>query len=508
LGVAGGSPYGLGPTDITAFGNKALFFGNDSDVFDGLWVTDGTTSGTFELGGLKNSGISGQYFAGLAPEKDLTPAGNIVFFDARDTDDYLGLWVTDGTTKGTVEIGGLNNAGISGVGAQFNPPAMESFGNDVIFPFGNSIWVSDGTASGTVDIAPKLYGIDDLTVFGTKALFEAGAYDGEFALWITDGTAAGTTQVGGPGNAGIVGADHGFWIPRNFTVLGNKILFTANDSALVDNDALWVTDGTAAGTTEIGGLKNAGISGAGKLGLIPENLVSIGTKVLFLGNDPSGVSTLWVTDGTAAGTFELGGVNNDGVAGAPAAGLDPGSITASGGIAYFSSPDSTGTERLWESDGTVTGTHVVAAGPTGLVSDPIDLTAATLGAVVGAPTADILWQNANGSVAIWEMNGTTPVNQQGISPDPGPNWKAAGTGDFNADGQPDILWQNTDGQAAIWEMNGTTPIDQQALSLNPGPNWKAVGTGDFNGDGKSDILWQNTDGHVAIWEMNGTTPID
>jgi FG-GAP repeat len=27
---------------------------------------------------------------------------------------------------------------------------------------------------------------------------------------------------------------------------------------------------------------------------------------------------------------------------------------------------------------------------------------------------------------------------------------------------------------------------------NPGPSWRAVGTGDFNGDGKSDILLQNT----------------
>ena len=44
------------------------------------------------------------------------------------------------------------------------------------------------------------------------------------------------------------------------------------------------------------------------------------------------------------------------------------------------------------------------------------------------------------------------------------------------------------------------------MSPNPGPSWKAIGTGDFNGDGISDILWQNTStGQAAIWEMNGTT---
>ena len=61
-----------------------------------------------------------------------------------------------------------------------------------------------------------------------------------------------------------------------------------------------------------------------------------------------------------------------------------------------------------------------------------------------------------------------------------------------------------DGQAAIWEMNGTNVISEAAVADNPGPSWKAIGTGDFNGDGKSDILWQNADGQAAIWEMNGT----
>ena len=45
------------------------------------------------------------------------------------------------------------------------------------------------------------------------------------------------------------------------------------------------------------------------------------------------------------------------------------------------------------------------------------------------------------------------------------------------------------------------------MGANPGPSWKAIGTGDFNDDGHSDILWQNTNGQVAIWEMNGTNVI-
>ena len=126
----------------------------------------------------------------------------------------------------------------------------------------------------------------------------------------------------------------------------------------------------------------------------------------------------------------------------------------------------------------------------------------------GDGLSDILFQNAGGQAAVWEMNGTTPIDQEGLSPNLGPTWQAIGTGDFNGDGHSDILWQNTNGQAAIWEMNGTTPIDQQAVGPNPGPTWQAIGTGDFNGDGDLDILWQNANGQVAIWEMNGTNPID
>src|SRR5579863_1324592 len=124
--------------------------------------------------------------------------------------------------------------------------------------------------------------------------------------------------------------------------------------------------------------------------------------------------------------------------------------------------------------------------------------------------SDILWQNTSGQVAIWEMNGTSLTGGGKVGPDPGPTWKAVGTGDFNDDGFSDILWQNANGQVAIWELNGTAKIPggSQILPYNPGPGWQAIGTGDFNNDGHSDILFQNaTSGQVAIWDMNGTSII-
>jgi hypothetical protein len=91
------------------------------------------------------------------------------------------------------------------------------------------------------------------------------------------------------------------------------------------------------------------------------------------------------------------------------------------------------------------------------------------------------------------MSGSTLIGGGPVTPNPGPAFRAVGTGDFNGDGFSDILWQNTStGQASIWEMNGATLMGGGPVTPNPGPSFRAVGTGDFNHDGDSDILWQNT----------------
>jgi hypothetical protein len=120
--------------------------------------------------------------------------------------------------------------------------------------------------------------------------------------------------------------------------------------------------------------------------------------------------------------------------------------------------------------------------------------------------ADIILQNNDGLPQIWLMNGTSVASTVTLV-NPGPSWHVVALADFNNDGNPDILWQNNDGAAAIWLMNGTTPIAGGVLPVNPGPAWRVIGAGDVNGDGKADILWQNNDGTPAVWEMNGTNVI-
>jgi hypothetical protein len=78
-------------------------------------------------------------------------------------------------------------------------------------------------------------------------------------------------------------------------------------------------------------------------------------------------------------------------------------------------------------------------------------------------------------------------------------------GDANGDGNGDLIWQNSDGTLGVWMMNGTTPIAEAGIG-NPGANWKVVGAADFNGHNRDDILFQNTTiGNLMIDLMNGTT---
>ena len=62
----------------------ALFDGTDAAGNEGLWVSNGTASGTFELTG------------GDIRPRNFTIFGNEVLFEGRDTAGFS-LWVTDGT---------------------------------------------------------------------------------------------------------------------------------------------------------------------------------------------------------------------------------------------------------------------------------------------------------------------------------------------------------------------------------------------------------------------------
>jgi hypothetical protein len=122
----------------------------------------------------------------------------------------------------------------------------------------------------------------------------------------------------------------------------------------------------------------------------------------------------------------------------------------------------------------------------------------------GPAFSDILWQNDNGLVALWQMSGTTILSQQNLT-NPGSGWHAKFANDFDGNTAADILFQHDLGFLAIYTFdNGAGPPNitgQFNITQNPGPTWHAVATGatDPANPGKAGIVFQNDNGLIAIW---------
>ena len=118
-------------------------------------------------------------------------------------------------------------------------------------------------------------------------------------------------------------------------------------------------------------------------------------------------------------------------------------------------------------------------------------------------TADILWQNTDGQVSIWEMDGNSLIRRRAREPQ--------SRAELESDRKGRFLWRRRL-RHPVAEHGHRPGLDLaneweqlvvgRLVNLNPGPTWHEIGTGDFNGDGLSDILWQNTStGQVSIWEI-------
>lgn len=117
---------------------------------------------------------------------------------------------------------------------------------------------------------------------------------------------------------------------------------------------------------------------------------------------------------------------------------------------------------------------------------------------------DLLFQHDDGTVAVWTMNGDTRLQGLALSASvtDDPRWRIVGTGDMDRDDFDDILWQHADGRVAVWYMNGLQVRDGIVLATVP-EGWRLAGVEDFNNDGKLDILWQQAAwGQLLVWHMD------
>ena len=71
---------------------------------------------------------------------------------------------------------------------------------------------------------------------------------------------------------------------------------------------------------------------------------------------------------------------------------------------------------------------------------------------------------------MWLMDGTTTPTATPIVAALGTSWRLAGAEDYNGDGRADILWQNTNGTVSMWQMDGST-VTASPVVGNLGSGW-------------------------------------
>jgi ELWxxDGT repeat protein len=447
----------LNTTGSIAAGGTLYFGGNDGSG-QGLWKTDGTPEGTV----LVSPG-------NLSVLKAVDFNGTLAFLrlDASGTNNVL--WTSDGTPGGTRMIRAFpfleNLAAVNGL--------LYFSADDGVH--GKQPWISDGTPDGTVllkDIfAGNVSSDPNHLVQLNGAVYFLATTDSGPELLRSDGTINGVTEVApsysdsliligntlyftGPGTRGLPalhrsdGTSAGTSDVRdlgegstisNLTAVGNQIFFTTNDSA---NSTLWVSDGTTAGTRGLATLPSVG------------NFTDVNGELYFSADDGTHGDELWHSDGTAAGTSLVADINPG------PTGSNPAHLTNVNGTLFFSADDGVNGRELWQSDGTPGGTVLAAdinPGPDG--SDPRGLTVynGVLFFSAFEPTAGReLWQYdpASGVASVIDIN-----------PGPGssnPAWLTVMSGllYFSAD-------DGTNGHQ-LWVTDGTAAGTSLVADIRPG----------------------------------------
>ena len=339
------------PEVIGEVNGKLIFIATDTTHGDELWITDGTTTGTKLLKdiypGKKSGAIFGQ--TNIFNINIKSALNGKLYFVAETAAYGRELWATDGTDTGTYLVADIQP------GPGSSSPFDINIINGKVFFWANDgthyyePWVSDGTQAGTMllkDINPTAGGFYyNATIVSNGLLYfwaQSGYTSSDVAVWVTDGTTAGTQALKNGRNGS------GTHISK-FVAYKNKVYYwNHSDTGLAGQ--LWVTDGTNAGTHVFSNAAPNMYMHCSKEFLVFKD------KLYFTGGlyrqDTFSSCELWVTDGTDAGTKLVIDLDRNN-------GSTPSYLTSLGDYIYFLAED-TGYVNLYRTDGTATGTQLLA----------------------------------------------------------------------------------------------------------------------------------------------------
>ncbi len=192
------------PKNLTVAAGKLFFSANDGILGSELWVTDGTAAGTQLVKDINtNLWTNGQPGNRPSSPAHLYEANGSLFFAATDNNSHHRLFVTDGTSAGTIKLADVHLSDGSG-GEKLIGPDYNGFlylaADDLVN--GNELWFTNGTAANTamyqnmnVATGAASYPFSRVA-FNDKLYFTATTVQGTASgLYETDGNPAFTQLV-------------------------------------------------------------------------------------------------------------------------------------------------------------------------------------------------------------------------------------------------------------------------------------------------------------------------
>jgi ELWxxDGT repeat protein len=374
-----------GPITGVAFNNQCFFNVTTYVTGSALWKSDGTPAGTVLVQTI-NHDSPGDFFNSSPAPQNYIVAANKLFFTAPtdSTGTASALWVSDGTGGGTKTIGQIVPAlsGTMTTGAAVLANKIYFLVNDNSSPKQQSLYVTDGTATGTslVSSLSSSSTWNTLTVCNGKLYFLGIDSTNHYTLWTSNGLSTGTSAV--TAIQAIAGTQ--------LFVSGANLFMACKDQANSSLQAVWKSDGTAAGTTQVQG----GFTGYQSLSTLTFTAALPNGSVFFEATSGAN-SGAFITDGTPTGTRFLST--------APQAttfyyGDHLADWAVIGSTAFFTGNDAAHGYQLWRTDGTVTGTTVVTINPNS-DSYPAKIIAANGLAYLSA-------NNGVSGVELWQTDGS------------------------------------------------------------------------------------------------------
>jgi ELWxxDGT repeat protein len=387
--------------------------------------------------------------------------GDSLYFIGHQSTDALGVsevWqVNGGTTAQEVNapaLAGMTIGEIQNVNGTLYVTASQPQAPPPFLPLATpptfNVWKLDPTAPGGAVQLTNLTGVGatNLQAVGDKLIFQTMPFTGSVptqtggSLWVSDGTAAGTTQLFMfPGNA------H----PNLFNSVsaGGELYFPVGPLTTPTAPTLWVTDGTALGTHAVTG-PTASLTGF--------TMKAVGDTAYVIGANGNQLQLWTATNGTATQVSSFNTNGND--SGGP---LVTG-ITTAGGKVYFAINQASG-DQVWSSDGTSAGTTLLAQLPGAIpLPDPS-----------GPPTRLPAYIDSiavlNGDVYFTVANGGGLMKADGQGGANAVSLPAGLSGVSSVSAVDGRLFFNADDNVhgtEMWTTDGTTAGTVRLSDINPG----------------------------------------